>query len=100
MSAKSLGKLPVIYAVDELQNPLPRISMLKVIRIALEGEMMSFQIAKDFRYRDSTLCEGGRGLTIVISAAKIGRGWKIPNTVWVFQGLLADIVAQAYLTVK
>ena len=35
----------------------------------------------------------GRGLTIVISAAKIGRGWKIPkNTGWVFQGLLPDIV--------
>ena len=41
---------------------------------------------------DSTLYEGGRGLTIVISAAKIRRGWEIPNTVWVFQGLLADIV--------
>ena len=28
MSAKSLGTLPVIYAVDRLQNPLPRITML------------------------------------------------------------------------
>ena len=44
---------------------------------------------------DSTLYEGGRGLTIVNSNAKIGRGWEIPNTVWVFQGLLADIVAQS-----
>ena len=28
MSAKSLGTLPVIYAVDEQQNPLPRKTML------------------------------------------------------------------------
>ena len=28
MSAKSLGTLPVIYAVDEKQNPLPRKTML------------------------------------------------------------------------
>ena len=28
MSTKSLGALPVIYAVDELQNPLPRTTML------------------------------------------------------------------------
>ena len=28
MSAKSLGTLPAIYAVDELQNPLPRTTML------------------------------------------------------------------------
>ena len=28
MSAKSLGTLPVIYAVDEQQNPLPRKKML------------------------------------------------------------------------
>ena len=27
-SAKSLGKPPVIYAVDELHNPLPRKTML------------------------------------------------------------------------
>ena len=42
---------------------------------------------------DSTLYEGGRELTIVISAAKIGQGWKIPNTVWVLEGLLAEIIA-------
>ena len=28
MSAKSLGTLPLIYAVDEQQNPLPRKTML------------------------------------------------------------------------
>ena len=28
MSAKSPGTLPMIYAVDELQNPLPRKTML------------------------------------------------------------------------
>ena len=28
MSAKSLGTLPVIYTVDEQQNPLPRKTML------------------------------------------------------------------------
>ena len=52
MSAKSLGTLPVIYAVDEQQNPLPvKQCRLKVIQIALDGEMMSFQVAKGFRYR-------------------------------------------------
>ena len=45
--------------------------------------MVSFQIAKGFGYR---LYERGRGLIIVISAEKIGRGWKISNPVWVFQG--------------
>ena len=84
MSAKSLGTLPVIYAVDELPNPLPvQQRCLKVIGIALDGEIVSFQTAKGFGYRFD---EGGRGLTIVISAAKIGRGWKISNSVWVFQG--------------
>ena len=53
--------------------------------------MMSLQVAKGFGYR-STLHNGGRGLTIVIFAAKKGRGQKIPTTAWVFQGLLADIV--------
>ena len=41
---------------------------------------------------DSTLYKGGKGLSIFISAAKKGRGQKIPTTVWVFQGLLADVV--------
>ena len=35
MSAKSLGTLTVIYAIDELQNPLPRKTML------FEGHMTS-----------------------------------------------------------
>ena len=35
MSPKSLGTLPVIYAIDELQNPLPRKTML------FEGHMTS-----------------------------------------------------------
>ena len=35
MPAKSLGTLPVIYAVDEQQNPLPRKTML------FEGDMNS-----------------------------------------------------------
>ena len=52
MPAKSLGTLPVFYAVDELQNPLFPVQQccLKVIGIAQEGEVVvSFQIAKDFR---------------------------------------------------
>ena len=28
MSAKGLGTLPLVYAADELQNPLPRTTML------------------------------------------------------------------------
>ena len=52
MSAKSLGTLPVIFAVDELRNLSPvQQFYLKVIGIALEGEMMYFQIAKSFGYR-------------------------------------------------
>ena len=35
MSAKSLGTLPVIYAIDEVQSPLPRKTML------FEGHMTS-----------------------------------------------------------
>ena len=46
---------------------------LKVIQIALEGEMMSFQVAKGF---GSTFYNGGRGLTIVIFAAKKDKGRK------------------------
>ena len=59
----------MIYAVDKLQNPLlPKQCCLKVMQIALEGEMMSFQVAKGLAI-DSTLYNGGRGLTIVIFAA-------------------------------
>ena len=50
MSAKSLGTFPVVYAVDELQNPLPVQRCLKVIRIALKGEMVPFQVAKGCRF--------------------------------------------------
>ena len=52
MSAKSWNS-SVIYAVDEIQNPIPlkKKICLKVRRIAMEGEMMSFQIAKGFGYR-------------------------------------------------
>ena len=60
MLANSLGTQPVSYAVDELQNPFPvQQCCLKVIGIAMEGEMVSFQIAKAFalyeRGRDSQL---------------------------------------------
>ena len=52
MSAKSLGTLPVIYAVDKQQNPLPHKTMLfEGDTIALEGKMMSFQLAKSFGYQ-------------------------------------------------
>jgi len=53
MSAKSIGTLPVIYALDELQNSLPRTTMLfEGDRNSTGGrDMMSFQIAKGFGYR-------------------------------------------------
>ena len=52
MTAKSLRTHPVIYAADKLQNSLPvQQCCLKVIGIALEGEMVFFQIAKGFGYR-------------------------------------------------
>ena len=35
MSAKSLGTLPMIYAIDEIQNPLPHKTMF------FEGHMNS-----------------------------------------------------------
>ena len=51
MSAKSLGTVPVIYTVDEQQNLSPiKQCFLKVIQIALEGEMMSLQVAKGIGY--------------------------------------------------
>ena len=37
----------MIYAVDEIQNPLPvKQCCLKVIQLTLEGEMLSFHMAK------------------------------------------------------
>ena len=52
MSAKRLGTLPAIYAVDEQQNPLPRKTMLfEGDTNSTGGEMMSFQVAKGFGYR-------------------------------------------------
>ena len=50
MPAKSLGTLPVIYAVEEQQNPLVKQCCVEVIQIALEGKIMSFQVAKGFGY--------------------------------------------------
>ena len=41
MSTKSLGTLPVIYAVDEQQNPLPRKTML------FEGDINSTEGRND-----------------------------------------------------
>ena len=52
MSSNSLGILTVIYAVDEQQNPLRRKTMLfEGDKIAMEGEMVSFQVAMGFGYR-------------------------------------------------
>ena len=53
MPAKSLATLPVIYAVGEIQNALPRTTMLfEGDRNSTGGrDMMSFQIAKGFGYR-------------------------------------------------
>ena len=52
MSAKRLGTLPAIYAVDEQQNPLPRKTMVfEGDTNSTGGEMMSFQVAKGFGYR-------------------------------------------------
>ena len=71
ISSKSIGTLSVICAVDELKSPLPvKHCCLKVIRISL----------------------GGRGLVIVISAAKKRTGVENSYHCMVFQGLLADIV--------
>ena len=91
MSAKSLGTLPVVYAADELQNPLPRTTML--FKDDTNSTGLRNNVSPKIRASaiEPTLYERGRGPTIVISAAKIGWGWKILNIVWVFQGLLADI---------
>ena len=49
----------MIYTVDEQQNPSPiKQCCLKVIGIALEGEMMSFQVAKGFRYQFNIVWRG------------------------------------------
>ena len=55
---------PVIYAVDEQQNPLPRKTML------CGGDTNSTGGENDV----FPLYNGGRGLTIVIFAAKKGQG--------------------------
>ena len=74
MPAKSLGTLPVIYAVDKQQNPLPRKTML------CGGDTNSTGGENDVFRRSLGLrlsiqhCITGEGLTIVISAAKKGRG--------------------------
>ena len=74
MSAKSLGTLPVIYVVDELQNPLPRKTMLFENDMnSTGGEMMSFQIAKGFGYLFN-IVKKGRGTHICRFCSK--NGWK------------------------
>ena len=55
----------MIYAVDEQQNPLPRKTML------FEGDTNSTGGRNDVF---PTLYNGGRGLKIVILAAKKGLG--------------------------
>ena len=58
LSAKSWST-SFVYAVDELQNPSPvQQCCLKVIGIALEGETVSFQIAKGFGYRFDIVSTG------------------------------------------
>ena len=51
---------------------------------------MSLQRAKDFGYRFNTVCKGyGAHYCHFCSENRKG---EIPNTVWVFQELLSDIV--------
>jgi len=64
----SFGTLPVLYTVDELQNPLPGTTML------FEGNRNREKQCRSKLLRasaiDSTLNEGGRGLTIIILRRK------------------------------
>ena len=53
--------------------------------------MVSFQIAKGFGYRFNIVSRG-KGAHTCHFFSKKGQGWKILNTVWVLQGLFADIV--------
>jgi len=64
---------------------------LKVTGIALDGEMVSYQIAKSFSCRFNIVSRG-KGAHNCHFYGENRTGWKIPNIVWVFQGLLADIV--------
>ena len=85
MSAKSLGILPVIYAVDELQNPHPRKTMLfegdtnstggrNDVFPSLSKSLLSNDVFLRASAIDSTLYNVGRGPIIVIFAANEGRG--------------------------
>ena len=74
MPAKSLGTLAMIYAIVELQNPLPRKTML------WEGDMnVSASTSDTFLKKvrvsasDSTLFDGGRGLPLLLLTQK-GKG--------------------------
>ena len=53
--------------------------------------MVPFQIAKGFGYRFNIVSRG-KGARNCHFYGENRTGWKIPNIVWVFQGLLADIV--------
>ena len=75
VSAKSLGTLPVIYAVDEQQNPFPRKTMLcGGDTNSTGGENVVFPRRLGLRLSIQHLYNGGRGPTIVIFSAKKGRG--------------------------
>ena len=74
MSAKSLGTLPVIYAVDTQQNPLPvKQCCVEGIQIALKGKIMSFQVAKGFGYRFNIVYRG-KGTHNCYFCSEKGRG--------------------------
>ena len=102
MSAKSLGTLPVIYAADEQQNPLPRKTML------FEGDTNNTGggncLSKELRASaiDSTLYNGGRGLTIVIFAAKkdgVENSYHcmgVPRTFGRYCGYIKDVIQLAF----
>ena len=50
MPAKSLGTLPVIYAVDKQQKPLLTTMLCGGDTNSTGGKIMSFQVAKGFGY--------------------------------------------------
>ena len=94
MPAKSLGKLAMIYATDELQHPLPHYTMLS------KADVNSLTGRSDARVHcyasplSNRHCFKGGGDYSQIAAAGKGKESEIPKNARVFQVLLAGIVSR------
>ena len=71
----------MIYAIDEIQNPLLHKTMLFARHMnSTGGRTHAFPNNYVF-WTTVQLCKKGNGVYILMSVGKMRRGWKIPNTV-------------------